>query len=114
MRDARLTGLLILALGAGLSAPPGVRGADAERPVYPAAEWEERTPEKAGLSGEKLKALAKLTGGRGCVVRHGYLVHTWGDPARSGDVASAVKPVISTLLLLAVQRGKVKGVDAKL
>src|SRR5262249_18856761 len=33
---------------------------------------------------------------------------------KSGDVASAVKPVVSTLLLLAVQQGKVKGVDAKL
>jgi CubicO group peptidase (beta-lactamase class C family) len=88
------------------------RAADAQ-PVYPQADWEKRAPEKVGLAADKLKALAELAGGRGCVVRHGYLVHSWGDPAQSGDIASAVKPVISTLLLLAVQQGKVKGVDTK-
>jgi CubicO group peptidase (beta-lactamase class C family) len=88
------------------------RAAD-DHPVYPAADWETRAPEKVGLSADNLKALAELVGGRGCVVRHGYLVYTWGDPAQSGDIASAVKPVISTLLLLAAQQGKIKGVDAK-
>jgi CubicO group peptidase (beta-lactamase class C family) len=81
--------------------------------VYPQTGWEKRPPEAVGLSADKLKALAELVGGRGCVVRHGYLVYTWGDPAKSGDIASAVKPVISTLLLLAVQQGKIKSVDAK-
>ena len=115
MGDARTAGFLILALSAGLPASSvGVRGADPEQPVYPAAEWERRTPEQVGLSAEKLQALAGLAGGRGCVVRHGYLVYAWGDPAKSGDIASAVKPVVSTLLLLAVQQGKIKDVDAKL
>jgi CubicO group peptidase (beta-lactamase class C family) len=92
-------------------APGGEQGA--KRPAYPAADWEKRTPEQVGLSAEKLTALAELAGGRGCVVRHGYLVHAWGDPAKSADIASAVKPVISTLLLLAVQDGKLSSVDAK-
>jgi CubicO group peptidase (beta-lactamase class C family) len=114
VRDARTAGLLILALSAGLPASSAaVHGADPERPVYPAAEWEKRTLEQVGLSAEKLQALAGLVGGRGCIVRHGYLVYAWGDPAKSGDIASAVKPVVSTLLLLAVQQGKVKGVDGK-
>jgi CubicO group peptidase (beta-lactamase class C family) len=91
----------------------GAARADDLEPVYPGADWETCPPEKAGLSADKLKALAELAGGRGCVVRHGYLVYTWGDPAKSGDVASAVKPVVSTLLLLAVQQDKVKSVDAK-
>jgi CubicO group peptidase (beta-lactamase class C family) len=82
--------------------------------VYPGANWEKCLPETVGLSAEKLDVLAKLVGGRGCVVRQGYLVYGWGDLSKSGDIASAVKPVISTLLLLAVQQGKVKGVDAKL
>ena len=80
MGDARTAGLLILALSAGLPASSGgVRGTDPERPVYPAAGWEKRTPEQVGLSAEKLKALGDLTGGRGCVVRQGYLVYSWGD-----------------------------------
>src|SRR5262245_52065334 len=89
-------------------------GAAGSESVYPGAHWEKRAPETVGLSADKLKALAELVGGRGCVVRDGYLVFSWGDPAKSGDIASAVKPVVSTLLLLAVQQGKIKGVDAKL
>jgi CubicO group peptidase (beta-lactamase class C family) len=88
-------------------------GALTDQPVYPGDTWKACSPEEAGLLTEKLKALAELAGGRGCVVRNGYLVYTWGDPAQSGDIASAVKPIVSTLLLLAVQNGKVKSVDAK-
>src|SRR5262249_26638798 len=81
--DARTAGILILALSAGRPASSGgVRGADAEQSVSPAGRWEKRTPEQVGLSAEKLKSLAGLAGGRGCVVRHGYLVYTWGDPAK--------------------------------
>src|SRR5262245_53608292 len=81
------------------------------RPVFPGMRWETRTPAQVGLSSEKLDALRDLVGGRGCVVRHGYLVYTWGDTAKSSDVASAVKPVLSTLLLFAVQEGKLTSVD---
>jgi CubicO group peptidase (beta-lactamase class C family) len=88
------------------------RAAD-DQAVYPRADWERRAPEEVGLAADKLQALAELVGGRGCVVRHGYLAYTWGDPAKSGDIASAVKPVISTLLLLAVQQGKVPSIDAR-
>jgi CubicO group peptidase (beta-lactamase class C family) len=84
---------------------------DRPAPVYPGAAWETRSPEEAGLSRARLDALRDLVRGRGCVVRHGYLVYSWGDVSRSDDVASAVKPVISTLLLLAVQEGKLPSVD---
>jgi CubicO group peptidase (beta-lactamase class C family) len=80
--------------------------------VIPGAAWEERTPEAAGLSRKKLDALRDLVGGRGCVVKGGTLVTSWGDLTKSADVASAVKPVISTLLLLAVQEGRLESVDA--
>ncbi len=87
--------------------------ADAREIVYPGAEWAHRAPEQAGLSTDKLKALGELVGGHGCVVRNGYMVHSWGDPTKSGDIASAVKPILSTLMLLAVQHGKIPSVDAK-
>jgi len=108
MRLILLTPVLLLA-----AVLPAAPAADSQAPLYPARDWEKRTPEEVGLSGEKLKALAELAGGRGCVVRDGYLVYTWGDPSRAGDIASAVKPVISTLLFLAIQNGKVANVDAK-
>ena len=47
----------------------------------------------------------------GCVVRGGYMVFAWGDQGKSSDVASAFKPVLSTLLLMAIQEGKIAGVD---
>jgi CubicO group peptidase (beta-lactamase class C family) len=82
-------------------------------PVYPGTNWDTRKPNEVGLSLEQLDALRDLVGGRGCIVRYGYLVYSWGDPAKSGDIASAVKPVISTLLLLAIQEGKLQSVDDK-
>jgi CubicO group peptidase (beta-lactamase class C family) len=85
----------------------------AEARCYPGDDWEKRAPAEAGLSAAKLQALSELVGGRGCVVRQGHLVYTWGDPARSGDIASAVKPILSTLLLMAVQQGKITSVDAR-
>jgi CubicO group peptidase (beta-lactamase class C family) len=45
------------------------------------------------------------------VVRHGYMAYSWGDQSKSSDVASAFKPVLSTLLLLAVQEGRLNSVD---
>lgn len=72
-----------------------------------------RLPEEAGLSREKLLALATLAGGRGCVVRHGYMVFAWGDQSKSSDVASAFKPLLTTLLFMAVQDGRLTSVDDK-
>ena len=63
------------------------------------------------MSREKLDALRDLVGGRGCVVRHGHMAYTWGDQKISSDVASAMKPVISTLMLMAIQDGKIAGPD---
>jgi CubicO group peptidase (beta-lactamase class C family) len=79
--------------------------------VVPAETWEQRSPEEVGLDRAKLDELARFVGGRGCVVRGGYLVYLWGDVSKSGDIASAVKPVISTLMLMAVQDGKLRTVD---
>ena len=81
---------------------------------FPADHWTTRAPAEAGMAPEKLSALAELVGGRGCVVRHGCMVFTWGDQAKSYDVASAMKPVVSTLLFIAIQEGKLGSVDANL
>ncbi len=79
--------------------------------AWPDKTWVVRRPDDVGLDRVKLEALRELVGGRGCVVRFGFLVFSWGDITQSGDVASAFKPVLSTLLLLAIQEGKLKGVD---
>ncbi|MCC6730884.1 MAG: beta-lactamase family protein [Chthonomonadales bacterium] len=98
---------------AKLAEVTGVRPSRARKDVYPGVHWETRTPAEAGMDAARLDALRDLVGGRGCVVRHGALVYAWGDQAQARDVASAVKPLTSTLLLLAIQEGKLKGVDAR-
>lgn len=101
-------GVLGISVGGVCGAASAVPG---ETHVFPAQRWERRPPEEVGLSRVKLEALARLVGGRGCVARHGFMVWSWGDAARSSDVASAFKPLLSTLLLLAVQEGRLAGVD---
>jgi len=81
--------------------------------TIPGAAWEERTPDALGLSKDKLDALRTLAGGRGCVVRNGLLAYAWGDVTKSAEVASAGDPVLSTLLLMAVDEGRLPGVDAR-
>ena len=81
------------------------------RPVYPGKTWARKTPAQVGLNADKLAAMSRFAGGFGCVVRHGYLVYTWGDASRRKDVASAAKPVYTHFLLKAIEDGKLKGVD---
>jgi CubicO group peptidase (beta-lactamase class C family) len=79
---------------------------------FPGKTWTRCTPAHVGLDAAKLDVLARHVGGRGCVIRGGCLVYQWGDVSKSSDIASAVKPVISTLLFMAVQEGKLNSVDA--
>jgi hypothetical protein len=81
--------------------------------VYPGKHWETRAPAEVGLDAKRLKAFSDFVGGRGCVVRFGTMVHTWGDASRRGDVASACKPWYSHFLFKAVDDGKIPGVDQK-
>lgn len=106
---------LILAGVAGLTAgESGKKSTRASKPVYPGREWASKAPAEVGLDASKLKAAAEVAGGRGCVVRHGYLVYSWGDIRRRGDVASACKPWYTHFLIVAVEKGKVAGFDEKI
>jgi CubicO group peptidase (beta-lactamase class C family) len=105
--------LLEIGLALGFVLLGGANVLAAGPAVYPGKHWETRDPEAVGLSREKLIALTNLAGGRGCVVRHGCLVFTWGDASKSAEVASALKPVVSTLLFLAIQEGRLAGVDSR-
>ncbi len=80
-------------------------------PVSPGAEWATKSPEEVGLSPERLKAFSDFAGGFGCVVRHGYMVYSWGDPGRRMDVASAAKPVYAHFLFKAVEDGRIFSLD---
>lgn len=81
---------------------------------YPAASWEQATPESAGLTATQVRAVAEYLGGRGCITHDGRMIYQWGEADRPADVASAVKPVFSHLLASAVQRGKLPAFDTPL
>ncbi len=65
------------------------------------------------MDAARLDALAQALGGRGCVVKDGFVVKTWGSQSEKKDWLSSAKPVLSTLLFFAVQEGKLAGVNAK-
>lgn len=79
--------------------------------AFPGAEWQRRAPADAGVDANALKNLSDVLGGRGCVIKDGYVVHEWGDQAERGDWASSAKPVLSTLLFFAIEEKRAKGVD---
>jgi CubicO group peptidase (beta-lactamase class C family) len=105
---ARLPGwglfLGLMALSAHAASSPKI--------VFPGKSWEERQPAQAGLNAGLLERFATNVGGDGCIIKDGYLVKTWGEQTTHKWWASASKPVLSTLLLLAVQEGKLSSVDA--
>jgi len=79
---------------------------------FPGERWESRRPDEVGMNTERLDEFVERMGGDGCIVRDGYLVQSWGRIDAHHDWASAAKPVLSTLLLLAVQEGRLSSVDA--
>lgn len=80
-------------------------------PVYPGKTWATKTPGEVGLDAEKLKVFSDYAGGFGCVIRHGYMVHTWGDAGRRMDVASAAKPIYAHFLFKALEEGRVSSLN---
>jgi hypothetical protein len=87
--------------------------ADEIEAVFPGKEWAKRTPTEVGLNPRKLQEFSRFVGGRGCVVRHGYMVYGWGDVSRRADVASACKPFYSHFLFKAVEDAKIESLDQK-
>jgi CubicO group peptidase (beta-lactamase class C family) len=81
--------------------------------VFPGKSWTHCPPAEVQLSAGKLAAFSEHVAGRGCVVRHGRMAFTWGDQSRSYDVASAMKPVLSTMLFIAIEEGRLKGADER-
>lgn len=82
--------------------------------VFPLAHWESLPPSAFGLDPGKLNALAEQLGGRGCVIKHGYIVTAWGGQDVVKDWYSSAKPVLSTLLMFAAKEGKITSFDQPL
>jgi len=101
-------------LSTALLLVPATVRADVSATVFPGMSWETMPPAEAGLSAVKLRAVSDYIGGRGCVVRYGRMVYSWGDVSERGDVASAAKPVYSHFLFKALEDGRIPGLDQRL
>ena len=101
------------ALGVALMVMAALMPSMAAEPVYPGRQWARTRPAEVKMDAAKLAAFSRYVAGRGCVTRGGYMVHTWGDHKRRGDVASACKPWFSHFLFKAVELGKIASPDAK-
>ncbi|MBI4660111.1 MAG: hypothetical protein HY735_14825 [Verrucomicrobia bacterium] len=93
--------------------PPGHATDQTAAVVWPAPEWTAASPEIQGMSTSKLDAFRDFVGGRGCVVRDGFMVYTWGDRAIRTMVYSACKPWISHFVFKAVEEGRIPSLDQK-
>jgi CubicO group peptidase (beta-lactamase class C family) len=82
--------------------------------AFPGAEWETKKPPELGLDEARLEAVARSLGSRGCAIKNGYIVKTWGAQDKKGDLFSSAKPVLSTLLMFALKEGRVKDFDQRL
>ncbi len=88
-----------------------VSAAWAAAPAWPGKTWAIVQPREAGLDAGRLAAFSRYVAGRGCVVRGGRMVYSWGDCKRRGDVASAAKPVYAHFLFKAIEDGRVASLD---
>jgi len=109
LRVLNWSALLVPVVVAGCAS--GAFSANPTSAVFPGQTWATRTPAQVGMNIAKLKAFSTFVGGRGCVVRHGYMVYSWGDVGRRADVASACKPFYSHFLFKAIEDGKIQSVD---
>lgn len=82
--------------------------------VFPEKNWEFANPAYLKMDAVILDSLANMIGGRGCIVKNGYMVKTWGEQSRKSDWMSSVKPIFSTLLFFAIEEGKLSGVNHKI
>lgn len=105
MHNRKLLVVTVLMVSLSLSGQAGSSS------VYPGVEWGTRKPRQVGLSPSKLEAFSTYLGGNGLVVRHGYMVYTWGDQSKRLGVASEYKPWLTHLLLKAVEEGKIASLD---
>jgi CubicO group peptidase (beta-lactamase class C family) len=76
--------------------------------VFPSRQWETRRPAEMGFDETSLKKILPTYGIGGVIIRHGYLVASWGNPEVSLQTASMGKAFTGTVLGLAVDAELVK------
>lgn len=81
------------------------------RPSFPGKQWSWEAPERAGFSSDKLAEFSKKTGGTGCIVEGGEMIHAWGPIDERLNAASSIKPIYAFLVYKAVENGRLESLD---
>ena len=81
--------------------------------VFPGESWDTRTLAEVGLDEALINQFIENVGGTGVIIKDGYLVASWGGGGH-GDWASAVKPLWISLMLFAIDEGRLSGVDQQI
>jgi len=102
-------GMTAIVLGVCLTVVQRSRG----EAVWPGRTWVTRAPTEVGMDPEKLAVFRDYVGGRGCVVRHGYMIYSWGSQSKRDYVYSAEKPWYTHFLWKALEDGKIPSLDQK-
>ena len=77
---------------------------------WPEYNWRTSSPEAQGMSSAKLRAISPAAIGNAVVIRNGYEVWTWGDPARRySNWASVTRSYLTTAWGMAIQDGSIAG-----
>jgi len=96
-----------------------------KRPYWPTQEWQVSTPEKQGMDSTVLDRITSYVQDSGLevdsaiVIRHGYIVYEkyfrapWNKD-RIHNIHSCTKSVVGSLVGIAVQQGKIKGLNDKM
>ena len=121
----------VLALSTAAAAGEPIATASGPAPVvFPGRQWVQRPPAELGVDPVKLQAFidhlctpsdhrkwgptAKQNDFAGVIVKDGYVIASWGAPEGRFNWASSAKPLMATLLLLAVQEGLLASVDSRI
>lgn len=106
-------------------APQPIAASTDHRPYWPTQEWQVTTPERQGMDSAILDRISGYIKDSGIevnsviVIRHGYLVYEkyfrapW-DKDRIHNIYSCTKSIMSSLVGIAIQQGKIKSLNDKM
>jgi hypothetical protein len=89
---------------------PPLPGVTTRLPTFPDRQWAWASPAELGLDAEKLDALRDHAW-KGCVVRYGYMVKSWGKSTHRLPGGSETKPFFSHWMFKAVEEGRLSSID---
>ncbi len=101
--------ILIIGLSSGFS-----HLLRAQTTNFPGKTWLVKQPAHFGMDKQNLDSITAILGGRGCIIKEGFVIKKWGNQETGSDWLSSVKPLFSTLLFFAIEEGKIPGVHYKI